>query len=220
MTLLTLNQTKALGRPDSKRSSTPVAANAFCTTHIRMPAMINPEIIEVTTFAKAYCAFHFCPLTNQLYEKQAKPAKAPEIDTVRKFQDLYKKKIKASSAPIPCIIPIIKDEPTPHWQPNKSSTNAASVSANKAAPGLRTINAAKGPANSQKPLHKPSAPGKRLAQKPIGAAQTMSQAQNNTPDATAIIAAITISITRQRLECFTSEFSTIDIVSAFLSMNR
>jgi hypothetical protein len=56
--------------------------------------------------------------------------------------------------------------------------------------------AASGPANSQNPLSRPSKPGVTPSNKVSGAVQTMSQPQKMTPDATARIAATTISTTR------------------------
>ena len=105
------------------------------------------------------------------------------------------------SAPRPCTMPTISEPPTPHWLPMVSSSAAARVSANSAAPGLRTMMAARGPANSQKALSRPSKPGVTASKRASGAVQTMSQPQKITPDATAMMAATTISTTRHLLLC-------------------
>ena len=42
-----MGQTRAWLRPDSKRSSTPVFAIAFCSSHITKPASTAPEMAEV-----------------------------------------------------------------------------------------------------------------------------------------------------------------------------
>ena len=93
---------------------------------------------------------------------------------------LYAKIAKPISAPSPCMMSTIREPPTPHWLPMVSSIAAARVSANSAAPGLRTMMAARGPANSQKALSGPSKPGVTASKMANGAVQTMSQPQKIT----------------------------------------
>ena len=134
------------------------------------------------------------------------------------FHFFQAKTAKAISAPRPWMMPTISEPPTPHWLPSVSSRKAARVSANSAAPGLRTMIAASGPANSQNPLSRPSKPGVTPSNRASGAEQTMSQPQKMTPDATAMIAATTTSTTRQTLGLALASAS--DHECAFLLLAR
>ena len=121
---------------------------------------------------------------------------APDRMVVPMFHFFQANTAKPISAARPCMMPTMSEPPTPHWLPSVSSRNAARVSAKSAAPGLRTMIAASGPANSQNPLSRPSKPGVTASNRASGAAQTTSQPQKMTPDATAMMAATTMSTTR------------------------
>ena len=108
----------------------------------------------------------------------------------------------------------------PHGLPMASSIAAARVSANSAAPGFRTIMAASGPANSQMPFSRPSKPGVTASNSVIGAAQITSQPQKITPDATAMMAATTISTTRHLLLCFFTTEDSFTVMNVPFSMPR
>ncbi len=83
----------------------------------------------------------------------------------------------------------------PQALPRATETNAATVSVKNAAPGLRMITPPSTAGTSQTPYMK-ARPGKGIAS--AGPFQSRFQAQNTTPNATAMTAATTMSMVRQR----------------------
>ena len=99
-----------------------------------------------------YCPVNAWPRMKMSCSHTATPANAPDSMVIGTFHTRYSTIRNASSANAPCISDVLNVSMPVHWLPIRLSITPPSSSAYVAAPGLRTMTAAKGPANSHKPL--------------------------------------------------------------------
>ena len=110
------------------------------------------------------------------------------------------------------MMPTTSEPPAPHWLPSSSSSIAATVSAYNAAPGLRMMMAASGPANNQNALRMPSNPGVTAPNSVSGAVQMKSHIQKTSPEAAAMAVAVTRSTTRHRRDVYGMRAASISVL--------
>ena len=119
---------------------------------------------------------------------------------------------RISSAPSPCTMPEYT-APMPHCDPRAADIHAARSSTNSAAPGLRMMRPPRTPPISQIPTAIPPRPGVRASIALVHKSPGWFHSRKMQPQATARIAAVTKSTTRQLRRGFWSV-----IVSSFSCM--